>query len=85
MDYVTEFWKWAIGAGIGVNIFVLGLLLKIVLSMKAEVKGMIVEIKTETEKKLSRMCDDEKASHCQIWERIHHHAHTEGGNVIITE
>ena len=71
---MNEFWRWAISAGITVNLFMLALFLKLLFSMKKDVQ-----------QKLQEICKDNKDSHAILWKRVDHHAHTENGKVIITE
>lgn len=85
MELITEFWKWAITIGVTINAAFLGILLKLLFSLKSDVQTMIVEIKTDTDKRLQKICDDKNTAHAQIWERIHHHGHTETGAVIIRD
>ena len=82
---MTEFWRWAITAGVSVNLFVLGLILKLMFDLKREVKSMLDGFKIDTEKKITKICDDDRDAHSQLWERIYHHSHTEKGEVVITE
>lgn len=69
-----EIWRWAISAGITVNLFLLSMILR-----------MFGEMKKDVQNKLREICEENKGAHMALWERIHHHAHTEKGEVVITE
>lgn len=47
-------------------------------------QGLILYILSQQNKKLTAICSENTKEHDEIYERIHHHKHTEKGEVIIT-
>lgn len=47
-------------------------------------QALILYILSQQNKKLSSICEDNGKAHDEIYERIHHHKHTEKGEVVIT-
>ena len=46
-------------------------------------QGLILYILNQQNKKLSSICEDNSKAHDEIYDRIHHHKHTEKGEVVI--
>lgn len=76
-------WLAVLSALITIAIFLLSVLLASMRNWKKEIIGKIDKVEANFETKAQRICEENRADHVEIWERVNHHGHNGGGSVVI--
>ncbi len=66
-----------------VMLTVLSVLVTITIGLVTLLIGFMRSGKNELLAKIDKMCMDNEKDHSEMWDRINHHVHNGGGNVVI--
>lgn len=61
----------------------LAILITSLRNWKKDIKAIIDGIRNEFKEDIDKTCNENKAEHIDLWDRVNHHWHNGGGNVVI--
>lgn len=80
-----HFWLTVISILCTSTLIGLGILINMLFSWRRDFKGDLSKMENGLNERIAVLCDEKEKEHGEMWKRINHHAHNDGGRVIITE